>query len=160
MSGTDEELNENFEVEETGEGESDNDGGQESEEEEEDEEESREAHIFYQQNFLRMEDIDEEALAVYLSTRELDENDYELLLRLDENVKKKTLNQEKIQKLKTIHCKEEKEISIQNCTVCLETIKKNEIISILPCKHEFHQNCIETWLKEYSKHCPLCKKEM
>eukprot|EP01080_Neovahlkampfia_damariscottae_P001390 gene1390-12010_t len=128
--------------------------------EEEDEEERREAQLFYQQNFLRMENLDEEALAVYLSTRELNENDYELLLRLDEAVEKKTLDHDKIQEFKTIQCEEEKGILFQNCTVCLENIKKNEIVSILPCKHEFHQDCIETWLKEYSKNCPLCKKEM
>jgi hypothetical protein len=132
---------------------------EENDEEDEEDEEEDESQNYYQENFLRMENIDEESLAAYLSTRELNENDYELLLRLDENLTKKTLEEEKISKI-TIIQKETSNTTCVDCTVCLENIKKDQIISILPCKHEFHQLCIETWLKEYSKMCPLCKNEM
>jgi hypothetical protein len=139
-----------------------NDEDEENEENYNEEEDEDESQNYYQENFLRMENLDEESLAAYLSTRELNENDYELLLRLDENLTKKTLEEEKLSKILIIQ-KESTDLTpttCLNCTVCLENFKKDEIVSILPCKHEFHQLCIETWLKEYSKLCPLCKNEM
>lgn len=44
------------------------------------------------------------------------------------------------------------------CSICLNNSTKNECVVKLPCGHEFHQNCITTWLEESSSNgCPLCR---
>ena len=42
------------------------------------------------------------------------------------------------------------------CRICLEQTGKREIVAILPCTHEFHNKCVEQWLR-VSGVCPLCK---
>lgn len=41
------------------------------------------------------------------------------------------------------------------CTICLVDYKKTERVRQLPCKHNFHDACITTWLK-HNTTCPLC----
>ncbi|KAI4325788.1 hypothetical protein MLD38_031155 [Melastoma candidum] len=46
------------------------------------------------------------------------------------------------------------------CTICLEDYKDGEIIKVLPCRHEFHSSCVESWLKKGGKVCPVCKHDV
>eukprot|EP00758_Cryptobia_borreli_P004645 Tbor_TRINITY_DN4498_c0_g1::TRINITY_DN4498_c0_g1_i1::g.8095::m.8095 len=44
------------------------------------------------------------------------------------------------------------------CTVCLGTIsdaRKDDYVVVVACKHEFHTNCLLSWLFS-DPHCPLC----
>lgn len=45
-----------------------------------------------------------------------------------------------------------------SCVICLEDFKDGEKLRTLPCKHEFHQKCIDPWLIEKSPLCPMCKR--
>jgi hypothetical protein len=47
---------------------------------------------------------------------------------------------------------------VDECAICLCTYQPGEVATLLPCKHEFHHNCIHKWLvtKEHLV-CPLCK---
>lgn len=52
----------------------------------------------------------------------------------------------------------------EECAVCLESFKAGDEIRSLPCKHEFHASCVDSWLLgqlEQPHHllptCPLCK---
>eukprot|EP01084_Bolivina_argentea_P189110 325326_1 len=47
----------------------------------------------------------------------------------------------------------------RNCTVCLEKFKSTETLKILPCHHEFHPECIDTWLQEKLT-CPSCRSSL
>lgn len=47
-------------------------------------------------------------------------------------------------------------LSDGECTICLETIKTDNGVS-LPCKHSFHEDCIDDWL-EVSPTCPICRQ--
>ncbi|GFR16598.1 hypothetical protein TNCT_276401 [Trichonephila clavata] len=42
------------------------------------------------------------------------------------------------------------------CSICLDTCRRKKMKS-LPCKHEFHQICVDKWLKRKKK-CPLCRE--
>ena len=42
-----------------------------------------------------------------------------------------------------------------NCTICIEDIKKNEVVRKLICNHIFHQVCIDEWIKKKAI-CPNC----
>ncbi|GFY54507.1 hypothetical protein TNIN_399221 [Trichonephila inaurata madagascariensis] len=51
------------------------------------------------------------------------------------------------------HSAFEKELK---CSICLDTCRRKKMKS-LPCKHEFHQICVDKWLKRKKK-CPLCRE--
>ncbi|KAG2423831.1 hypothetical protein HXX76_014991 [Chlamydomonas incerta] len=42
------------------------------------------------------------------------------------------------------------------CTVCLCEYEEGERITQLPCKHDFHTNCINKWLQTHYT-CPICR---
>ena len=44
------------------------------------------------------------------------------------------------------------------CTICVEFISTESEISMTPCGHFFHFNCIKNWL-ENRKSCPQCRKK-
>ena len=48
------------------------------------------------------------------------------------------------------------------CSICLENFKKKSKVSMTPCKHVFHFNCIKDWLYKNAKNpkCPNCNKEV
>ncbi|NXQ16368.1 HRD1A ligase, partial [Peucedramus taeniatus] len=41
------------------------------------------------------------------------------------------------------------------CTICHEELGRNPCE--LECGHEFHRECIRTWLQEHSSTCPICR---
>ncbi|KAJ2741731.1 hypothetical protein GGI19_006916 [Coemansia pectinata] len=45
------------------------------------------------------------------------------------------------------------------CAICLGRYIPRESLRLLPCKHAFHQKCIDSWLlsKDMTVHCPVCK---
>lgn len=43
-----------------------------------------------------------------------------------------------------------------NCAVCMDSLKKGEMLRTLPCMHRYHAACIDEWLKS-SPTCPVCK---
>ena len=45
------------------------------------------------------------------------------------------------------------------CNICLENFEIGNILRILECNHEFHENCILTWLKKNNT-CPVCRHEL
>ncbi|XP_004507171.1 E3 ubiquitin-protein ligase SDIR1-like isoform X2 [Cicer arietinum] len=45
------------------------------------------------------------------------------------------------------------------CTVCLDHVKRAELVRSLPCLHQFHANCIDQWLRQQGT-CPVCKFRM
>ncbi|NXS23567.1 DZIP3 ligase, partial [Mystacornis crossleyi] len=42
------------------------------------------------------------------------------------------------------------------CTICHEELSRNTCE--LECGHEFHRECIRTWLQEHSSTCPICRE--
>jgi len=76
-----------------------------------------------------------------------------MLLRLDERVQRKTVDTNILNKLPTINANET--YLNEQCTICMETYTLGQQLKLLPCKHIFHLNCIEIYLKEFSVQCPL-----
>ncbi|KAJ6853221.1 putative E3 ubiquitin-protein ligase RLIM [Iris pallida] len=46
------------------------------------------------------------------------------------------------------------------CYICLVEYENGDFVRILPCNHEFHQTCIDKWLKEIHRVCPLCRGDV
>ncbi|KAI8646394.1 hypothetical protein BD408DRAFT_380428 [Parasitella parasitica] len=59
-------------------------------------------------------------------------------------------------KSKVFH-KENKGDENEECIICLETYQEGDVLRKLPCRHEFHSTCVDTWLITRRKYCPICK---
>ncbi|XVE65430.1 hypothetical protein DITRI_Ditri07aG0179900 [Diplodiscus trichospermus] len=46
------------------------------------------------------------------------------------------------------------------CYICLVEYEEGDSMRILPCNHEFHRTCIDKWLKEIHRVCPLCRGDI
>lgn len=88
-----------------------------------------------------------------LLTREIRPEDYDLLLRLDENVARPVASSEKVSGLPRVASED---FMGGDCTVCLSPFSPEEAVVALPCRHRFHSACISKWLTECRKTCPLC----
>ncbi|KAG7595845.1 Zinc finger RING-type [Arabidopsis suecica] len=90
--------------------------------------------------------------------RDFTEDDYELLLALDENnhrhggASANRINNLPESTVQTDNFQE-------TCVICLETPKIGDTIRHLPCLHKFHKDCIDPWLGR-SKSCPVCKSSV
>ncbi|XP_040602754.1 RING finger protein 215 isoform X2 [Mesocricetus auratus] len=48
------------------------------------------------------------------------------------------------------------EPGMETCAVCLDNFCNKQWLRVLPCKHEFHRDCVDPWLM-LQQTCPLCK---
>ncbi|XP_038722142.1 receptor homology region, transmembrane domain- and RING domain-containing protein 1 [Tripterygium wilfordii] len=48
----------------------------------------------------------------------------------------------------------------ETCPICLEDYKDGEILKVLPCQHEFHSSCVDSWLTKWGTFCPVCKLDV
>ena len=45
------------------------------------------------------------------------------------------------------------------CAICLTAYQEGDEMSLLPCKHELHTECLTPWLKQTNS-CPLCRHQL
>mmetsp|Transcript_27646 Transcript_27646/g.54240 ORF Transcript_27646/g.54240 Transcript_27646/m.54240 type:complete len:247 (-) Transcript_27646:113-853(-) len=95
-----------------------------------------------------------------LMTREICPEDYELLLLLDDGVKKnRTLSAGAAAALPQAPAGGS--WLGEECRICLCAFEQGEDVRLLPsCGHTFHAPCVEQWLSSSRAACPLCGTEV
>ncbi|TKC44704.1 hypothetical protein EI555_012704 [Monodon monoceros] len=69
---------------------------------------------------------------------------------------------QRLASLKTRRCRlgraaqDPPEPGAETCAVCLDYFCNKQWLRVLPCKHEFHRDCVDPWLM-IQQTCPLCK---
>lgn len=48
----------------------------------------------------------------------------------------------------------------KECNICLENYVEDDNLTVLPCKHFFHSDCIHDWLCNEKVNCPICRKDI
>ena len=54
------------------------------------------------------------------------------------------------------------ELPENNCSICLEEFKNEDILKKLNCTHIFHKDCLGIWINNNNnnKSCPLCRTDI
>ncbi|CAF1540246.1 unnamed protein product [Rotaria magnacalcarata] len=106
-------------------------------------------------NIQNQSQLNDDLITVLLEmqNRDLSSNDYEILLRLDERIQRRTIGKNILDTFSTI------DVNVTHlnelCTICMETFILGQQMKSLPCTHRFHLDCIETYLEKFSIQCPL-----
>lgn len=114
-------------------------------------------HALHETNAPRHLETELASFLISLQHREMTPEDYDMLLRLDDSVKPKTVDKNVINNLKTeiIELSTIDTDDILFCTICMEPYIAGQERKFLPCEHNFHSNCIDKWLANSSMNCPL-----
>ena len=52
------------------------------------------------------------------------------------------------------------ELPDESCSICLEDFKTGDEIKKLNCTHVFHKECLEPWLNNNNRNCPMCRTDI
>ena len=69
------------------------------------------------------------------------------------------LNQEIIDNLPIVKFTNRLKQQQERCTICISDFEVGEELKQLPCRHIYHLECVDSWLKQENK-CPVCKGEV
>jgi E3 ubiquitin-protein ligase ATL23 len=89
-------------------------------------------------------------------------NDYELLQGLDANNHQPNIgaSPEQLERLPSHVTSKEQEAKAKEeqktCSICLGPFEEGHSVRTVACFHQFHKDCIDTWLTS-NPLCPVCK---
>lgn len=69
-----------------------------------------------------------------------------------------TTNDESIQSLETKTISDIADIG--KCSICMSGFEIGDTVLDIECKHNFHKECLEEYLKKYNHICPICRHDI
>jgi len=71
-----------------------------------------------------------------------------------------TTNEDSLQSLGLKVVTESNIQDIGKCSICMTNFEIDDKILDIECKHNFHKECLEEYLKKYNHICPICRQDI
>ncbi|XP_061396974.1 E3 ubiquitin-protein ligase Godzilla [Musca vetustissima] len=81
-------------------------------------------------------------------------------IREERRLRRYRLPKRMLKKLPIIKFTKNSNIAYDTCVICIETFAEGDKLRVLPCKHPYHSDCIDVWLTENKRECPICKRKV
>jgi len=113
---------------------------------------------------LGMSGVSNRRTALRMMNRDFTADDYEMLSRLDEGHDQHLGLEEGQIARYPVHTFDQNpseddflsKKEMFRCAICLGPFEKGEILRTVVCMHQFHADCIDSWLRKKGE-CPVCK---
>jgi len=110
---------------------------------------------------IRLQLTNPRHLYLSLLDRDFNENDYDILSALDNDVQQnRGLTEEQINRMPVYTVQDDPaKKPTQKCSICLEQFESGNRIRTIECLHSYHADCIDRWLATKAT-CPVCNYQI
>ncbi|KAM7359852.1 godzilla E3 ubiquitin protein ligase isoform 2-T2 [Cochliomyia hominivorax] len=81
-------------------------------------------------------------------------------IREERRLRRHRLPKRMLKKLPIIKFTKNSDLAYDTCVICLDEFAEGDKLRVLPCKHPYHSDCIDVWLTENKRDCPICKRKV